>query len=242
MIWFHFLKRNNIVSIIETKWSFHMGRPPIGKVAMTAAERLRRHRLKHRQEKKPGENDALARAHARIAEVERERDHYKHELRQAKRAEPATKPEPDRRDEENARLKARIAELESGGEQEKLKARNAELEAALKKADRAFIWTAKQYRDIEFCTHPDRVAHLKDEGLTARFNAAFRTVKASKGILVDKDTEEVDTEDLERWSERFRKRDAREAERQAKAQARYDARSTAARKAARKRAAQKQRD
>ena len=59
-----------------------MGRPPIGKVAMTGSERVRRYRLKHGLDKpvtkqrgpvtKPAgaDRDALAQARARIAELE----------------------------------------------------------------------------------------------------------------------------------------------------------------------------
>jgi hypothetical protein len=78
-----------------------MGRPPIGKVAMTAAERLRRHRLKHRPEQKPGENAALARAYERMAELEREVARLK--------AAPVTKPSAD----DTTPLKARIRDLEA---------------------------------------------------------------------------------------------------------------------------------
>jgi hypothetical protein len=152
------------------------------------------------------------------------------------------------KDQEIARLKARIAELqqERVGEARiaELKARIADLEAALRKTNRGFIWTTKECRNVEFCTHPDRVAFLKDEALTARFAAAFGTVKSSKGILVDKDAEEGD-ERLEKFSDqwrqamsdRFAKQAAQERERKAKTQARYEARSAAAREAARKRKA-----
>jgi hypothetical protein len=57
-----------------------MGRPPIGKVAMTGAERVRRHRLKHRAGRavtKPvtiqaGDATDVARLNARIRELEAE--------------------------------------------------------------------------------------------------------------------------------------------------------------------------
>jgi hypothetical protein len=63
-----------------------MGRPPIGKVAMTGAERTRLYRLKHAADKpvtkvtKPADPDAaalkkeLAQARARLAEAEQQRD------------------------------------------------------------------------------------------------------------------------------------------------------------------------
>jgi hypothetical protein len=58
-----------------------MGRPPIGKVAMTGAERVRLYRLKHGTAKpitkpvtKPADHDASLAAKARIAEAEQQRD------------------------------------------------------------------------------------------------------------------------------------------------------------------------
>ena len=59
-----------------------MGRPPIGKVAMTGAERVRRYRAKHRKEKPRNEvriallETRVARLEARIAELEAERTTY----------------------------------------------------------------------------------------------------------------------------------------------------------------------
>jgi cell division protein FtsB len=56
-----------------------MGRPPIGKVAMTGAERVHRYRAKHRKEKPRNEarivqlETRVARLEARIAELEAER-------------------------------------------------------------------------------------------------------------------------------------------------------------------------
>ena len=53
-----------------------MGRPPIGKVAMTGAERVRRYRAKHRKEKPHNKTrialleTRVARLEARIAELE----------------------------------------------------------------------------------------------------------------------------------------------------------------------------
>src|SRR5947209_13858688 len=58
----------------------NMGRPPLGRIAMTSTERSRRHRLKHRPEQpatKPSGDAALATAHARIAELERERTQFR---------------------------------------------------------------------------------------------------------------------------------------------------------------------
>jgi hypothetical protein len=125
---------------------------------------------------------------------------------------------------------------------EPLKARIAELEKAVRASERGFIWSAEEYRDVAFCTHPDRVAHLKDEALTTRFAAAFRTVESSKGVLVDPRAEERQKQsemDADWWrkamGERVRNRAAKEAERQAKADATREARSAAARAAASKR-------
>ena len=67
-----------------------MGRPPIGKVAMTGAERVRRYRLKHRTEKpvtktvtKPSTTDnakiASREAHIRELEAELARERARHE-------------------------------------------------------------------------------------------------------------------------------------------------------------------
>jgi hypothetical protein len=115
------------------------------------------------------------------------------------------------------------------------KARIAELKEALRRTDRGYIWTAKQYRDVEFCTHPDRVAFLNDEALTARFDAAFRTVRSSKGLLVDKDAEERSEQSdrfademRQKMSDRFQRRAAQETVRRAKAKATREARSAAA--------------
>jgi hypothetical protein len=47
-----------------------MGRPPIGKAAMTAAERVRRYRQKHGVTKAPAESETIAALKSRIAELE----------------------------------------------------------------------------------------------------------------------------------------------------------------------------
>jgi hypothetical protein len=125
-----------------------MGRPPIGKVAMTGAERTRLYRLKHAKPvtkavtKSTGTDAAeLAQAKARLAE----KDARIAELEavvasKPAKPDPATKPGPDPRDEEIAKLKAslaakdaRMAEIEresgQGGS-----TRIAELEAELTSA------------------------------------------------------------------------------------------------------------
>jgi hypothetical protein len=79
-----------------------MGRPPIGKVAMTGAERVRRYRRKHAADKPPSKpatdtmataalKAELAAAQQRIAELEQGRT----ERAQAKSAEPKPSPEID---------------------------------------------------------------------------------------------------------------------------------------------------
>jgi hypothetical protein len=88
-----------------------MGRPPIGKTAMTSTERSRRHRLKHRPE--PTTKRQLK---ARIAELEREVASLK-----ADATKPATKPSPQpdtAKDQEIPELKVRIRELERRGQSE----------------------------------------------------------------------------------------------------------------------------
>jgi hypothetical protein len=130
------------------------------------------------------------------------------------------------------RLKARIAELEAA-KPPAPDARVAELEAALKKTKRGFIWSVKEYRNILFCIHPDRVKFLNDESLAARFHAAFQVVQSSEGVVVDKHAEDRDAEHHARerdMMERFRKgreawerkQAAQEAARRAKAKERYD--------------------
>ena len=91
----------------------------------------------------------------------------------------------------------------------------------------------KEYRNILFCIHPDRVKFLNDESLAARFHAAFQVVQSSEGVVVDKHAEDRDAEHHARerdMMERFRKgreawerkQAAQEAARRAKAKERYD--------------------
>ena len=87
----------------------------------------------------------------------------------------------------------------------------------------------KEYRNILFCIHPDRVKFLNDESLTARFHAAFQVVQSSKGLLVDRRAEDRDAEHHARernrmeqsrkWREAWA---AQEAARKAKAKERYE--------------------
>jgi hypothetical protein len=190
-----------------------MGRPPIGKVAMTSTERSRRYRAglstKPAAATKPAEHATKQEAGPRPAP---ERD-WGAELRQ--------------REAEITQLKARIAELET--KPSPSDDRVAELEAALKKTQRGFIWSMKEYRDVVWCIHPDRVKFLNDDKLTARFDAAFRVVDESKNLLVDKKAENRDAEHHARernrmeqsrkWREAWA---AQEAARKAKAKERYE--------------------
>jgi hypothetical protein len=217
----------------QRNWEIAMGRPPIGTVAMTSTERSRRRRA------------ALATKPAEPA------------TKPSAATKPATKPSPapdPAKDREIAELKARIAGLEqerdrykqmaeSGGEQQ-LKDRIAKLEKDLRRAGRGFIWSQKEYNDVAFCVHPDRISHLKDDALTARFNAAFDVVRTSKDILVDKNAEirharneKFGAQMREEMARSFRERAQEEAERRAKAKATREKRSAAARAAADRRKA-----
>ena len=100
----------------------------------------------------------------------------------------------------------------------------------------------KEYRNILFCIHPDRVKFLNDESLTARFHAAFQVVQSSKGLLVDRRAEDRDAEHHARerdMMEQFRKgreaaerkQAARQAARSAKAKERYERKKAAAKAA-----------
>jgi molybdopterin converting factor small subunit len=142
------------------------------------------------------------------------------------------------KDAEIEKLKKRAAELEAAPAQSTAdKDKIAELENAIKMTRRGFIWTMKQYRDVEYCTHPDRIAHLKDKDLSARFDTAFRVVKSSKGILVDVRAEEdqrrrdkLTDDGREHIAEVLRKRLEKDVADRAKAKARYEARKAAASK------------
>jgi Rad3-related DNA helicase len=96
-----------------------MGRPPIGKTAMTDAERMRRYRLKHGKAKpvtKPAGPDydvlvqELAQARARIAELERELTSER-EQREAAEANAAKAAPRDNKGDRIAELEAEIRDL-----------------------------------------------------------------------------------------------------------------------------------
>jgi hypothetical protein len=46
--------------------------------------------------------------------------------------------------------------------------------------------TRTQYRNLQFCLHPDRVAPFHDDGITARYTQAFRWLADSEAHLVSK--------------------------------------------------------
>jgi hypothetical protein len=54
----------------------------------------------------------------------------------------------------------------------KLKSDNAALAAENNLRNRGL--TQNEYRNLQFCLHPDRVASLRDDELTARYTRAFR--------------------------------------------------------------------
>jgi hypothetical protein len=99
-----------------------MGRPPIGKTAMTGAERVRRYRLKHGTDKPVNAHEAkiaalkkeLAQAKAAMTQMHLERDELKRRAAKPKVERPALTPDEarDKRLEaltkENQRLKAHI--------------------------------------------------------------------------------------------------------------------------------------
>src|SRR5437667_4714478 len=135
-----------------------MGRPPIGKVAMTGAERVRRYRLKHGADKpvtKPVEPVTYFKVAPDLSDVKRGFA----PLTKPRRAvtKPAVKLGP---------LQARIHEL--AAELDRLKAALAherlEHEATLGGYRMALeahegVWTRKQYDIVLFCLHPDTRAN-----------------------------------------------------------------------------------
>ena len=121
-----------------------MGRPPIGKRAMTGAERQRRRRARLAEQARnergtqPSADTAakLAHAQARIAQLEAERDRYKQmaesggkdgiaEL-EAKRHAKLRKKEPERRAKSKARREAQSAALRKAAADRKAKRAAAE--------------------------------------------------------------------------------------------------------------------
>jgi hypothetical protein len=105
-----------------------MGRPPIGKVAMTSTERSHRYRAQHAKPAaaKP-DGSATAAAQAEIARLKAEIARLK--AAQAKQPAPPESAPPSQdsaKDREIARLKARIAELERRGEGQLTRGRREE--------------------------------------------------------------------------------------------------------------------
>jgi hypothetical protein len=89
---------------------------------------------------------------------------------------------------------------------------------------RTSAMSSKDYRNLVFCAAPDRVAHLKDPELTARFTATTQWLTTNKKLLVDGDWERKereklrsDEEDQRRWAEgaaeHYRKKAKRDAAR-----------------------------
>jgi hypothetical protein len=119
-----------------------MGRPPIGKVAMTAAERVRRHRLKHtvtKVTKHPEAADArkTEALEARIRELEAE----------LARRDQRSPPPPTG---DTAKLQARIKELEA-----ELESEREQSESGWRAARRGIKFSYDGYRLLLSCLHPD---------------------------------------------------------------------------------------
>ena len=188
-----------------------MGRPPIGKTAMTGAERVRRYRLKHGADKPVTEKPAgpghaalvqeLAQTKARIAELEKadavaaaENAALKAEIvvlkkeRQTFRDDrPVTKqPAQHKVEAEVAALRARVLELEhelAPAREEAVKA-HAFIRAADDFLDRkARIIAHDMYQTLLYSTHPDRVTDLK---MKARYQKAFVFLKEHERTLAKK--------------------------------------------------------
>ena len=119
-------------------------------------------------------------------------------------------------------LKARIVELEA-----KLAAEIKRREAA--EHTRGFIITVKEYLNLRFCCHSDRVVFLNDEELNKRFDDASRTLTERKDWLVNERAEEEDRRARKLWSKAIREKDDRDRD---KARARREARSAAAKRRA----------
>jgi hypothetical protein len=99
-----------------------MGRPPIGKVAMTSTERVHKFRAKHRPETKRSETRsaaAVAKLEARIRELEAElaRERQRREINKRHAAKPKAEKPPLPPDEARERtikgLRTRIRNLEA---------------------------------------------------------------------------------------------------------------------------------
>jgi hypothetical protein len=135
-----------------------MGRPPIGKAAMTGAERVRKHREKHAAEApvtnvtKPASVDhaELARVKARIAEVEQQRD-------------------------EALADRATVSKMLDDGHR-------VIAQAKMILAAKAFV-PADVYKTVLHAVHEDRVT---DPKMKARYRTAFQFLKDNERALAKK--------------------------------------------------------
>jgi hypothetical protein len=172
-----------------------MGRPPIGKVAMTTAERVRRYRLKHGTDKpvtKPvtkaaPDHTALAQAKQELAQARAEITALKDQLaRERKRHEAAEAKVDNAASPTTAsveQLQARILDLEQRLEEarkEAVKAR-AFISAAEDFLDRkARIVPHSMYQTLLHSSHPDRVT---DPKMKARYQKVFVFLKEHERTL-----------------------------------------------------------
>jgi hypothetical protein len=157
-----------------------MGRPPIGKVAMTNAERVARHRALHpkpvtKPVTEPGEVAALK---ARIAGLEVERDRYKQmaesrKLRAAKpRVEKAPLPPNEERDRKIEALEKTNREL-----REKIRTVNELHSAAIRHYAEKGSMSPADIRMISKALHPEHAPTERER--TAAFKA-FNAWKADR--------------------------------------------------------------
>jgi hypothetical protein len=129
-----------------------MGRPPIGKTAMTGAERVRRYRLKHGADK-PVTKPVTKHSTDNVA------------------GKAALKAELMCKDREIARLKARVAELEARGE-----AMKASKDAPHATTGPKIQLSATDYKRLAFNIHPNRWDHLNNKELTKALNEAIQVI------------------------------------------------------------------
>jgi hypothetical protein len=55
----------------------------------------------------------------------------------------------------------------------------------LKRRPQQPVLTASDYRKLQFCLHPDRVAAFNDAGITARYTEAFKWLAGMKDAVAD---------------------------------------------------------
>jgi hypothetical protein len=118
----------------------------------------------------------------------------------------AAKPSPPPDTPRIAALMAMVSELEAAIKArenciEHLTAETKRLEAMLRRKEEAIAklddtiatlrrgtrqtMTRAQYRNLQFCLHPDRVAYAHDEEITARYTQAFRWLADTEEQLVN---------------------------------------------------------